>query len=328
MARIGGFELKGRAGVGGMGELFFATRAQEVPGFPKGQSVVLKWVPNSNTRWLSALYHELEVLCQFRELNLARLAALHGVGIAHAQAAGLDSDGKWVYVEEGVVQGDDWEEPEPVMRTFIVLDDIKGTSLRAYLSEKKRQRIGEREASMVSLRLAQLLRVLNEDAYVLHNDLKPDNIIIGPGADPFRVTLIDYGISIPLNEQLEAEGQPHELAYWGVQEFMAPEKRGGGRDTPDAHLDWRSELWSLGAVTLAMVGRADLLRQAPSTMLDDLQGIAPPLQAFLRGALRSSPNDRYASWDQVEEDLRACTRVLSDEEPQTGRTWRFPWPWR
>ena len=212
MARIKGFDLKGRAGVGGMGELFFASRGLSLPGFPKGQSVVLKWVPNSNHQWLTALYRELEVVCHFRQLNLARLAALHGVGIAHVQPVDLDDEEKWNYLGQGVVEGDDWEEPEPVDRTFIVLDDIKGMSLREYLEEKKRHRVGDREASVVALRLARVLRVLHQDARILHNDLKPDNIIIGPGADPFRVTLIDFGISVPLDDQLEAERQPHELA--------------------------------------------------------------------------------------------------------------------
>ena len=324
MASIKGFELKGRAGVGGMGELFFATRTQSLPGFPAGQPVVLKWVPNTDHRWLAALFHELEVLCHFREVNLARLGALYGVGIAHVQPTGVDAEGKWSYLGEGVVEGDDWEEPEPVQRTFVVLDDIKGTSLKEYIEEKKGRRLGDREASVIALRLSRLLRVLHEDARTLHNDLKPDNVIIGPGADPFRVTLIDYGIAIPLNDDLEAGRQPHELAYWGVQEYMSPEKRRGARDTTGTQLDWRSELWSLGAVTLGMLGRAEVLRRDPATIPASLEGIPPPLQAFLSKALAASPSERYASWDQAEEDLRACSRLLLDA-PGAGTHQSFWW---
>jgi serine/threonine protein kinase len=322
MATLGGFELKGRAGVGGMGELFFASRGESLPGFPDGQPVVLKWVPHSgpNPQWLTALHHELDTLSRLGEVNFAQLAATGGVGIAHVQPVGLDSEGKWTYVAEGVVEGDDWEEPQPVPRTYIVLDDIRGTSLKKYLEDRKSHRISDHEAAIVAFRLARLLHLIHDEGRLLHNDLKPDNIIIGPGAVPFRLTLIDYGISVPLNERLEAGLDSHDLVYWGVQEYMAPEKRRGGQDAAGRRLDWRSELWALGAVTLALLGRAALLRGDISAVLDSLDGIPPSLQAFLRKSLHQDPDQRYESWDLVEQDLRVCLELLEDEPPER-RAW-------
>ena len=108
MATIGGFELKGRAGVGGMGELFFATRVEPLPGFPVGQPVVLKWVPHNgpNPQWLAALHHELDTLCRLHEVNFAQLSATGGIGIAQVQPVGLDGEVKWAYLGVGVVEGD------------------------------------------------------------------------------------------------------------------------------------------------------------------------------------------------------------------------------
>lgn len=327
MATLGGFELsRDRPGAGGMANLYFARRTQPLPGFPKDQSVVVKMVPTVNQHWYSALLHEASILKALRDLDPARFESLRGAGIAHIQPVALGSNAEMIYVGHGMVDG--WDGPEPVDHTFIVLDDIRGVSLRDYVEATKDHRLPLYEAVSIVYRLARTVRVLHEDGRVFHNDLKPDNVVIGPGQAGvrFRVTLIDFGISLHMDEYLEVDRQTHDMAYWGVVEYMAPEKRMGRRQTAEARMDWRAEVWSLGAVLLYTLGRNDILRRDTESGLEMIPGVPPGLQAFLRRSMDPSPSNRHASWEEVVEDLRLCVQEAMDStKPETGSPPWFDW---
>lgn len=79
---------------------------------------------------------------------------------------------------------------------------------------------------------------------VLHRDLKPDNVLVlDEGTPRERVKVVDFGIA-----KLAPDGETHTRTVAGTPEFMAPEQF-----LPGTPLDYRVDLWQLGAVLYWML---------------------------------------------------------------------------
>jgi serine/threonine protein kinase len=122
---------------------------------------------------------------------------------------------------------------------------------------------------------------------VLHRDLKPGSVLIGPGN---RVILADFGM-------VTADGRPALTtpeALTGSPLYMAPERARGEPATPAA------DLWSLGATLYAAVeGRAPFRRDGTVAVLTAVMSGNPdpprragPLWPVISGLLRKDPDAR------------------------------------
>lgn len=148
---------------------------------------------------------------------------------------------------------------------------------------------------------------------VIHRDLKPGNILVGPDLEP---KVLDFGLVLLGKDQENRLTLPGALL--GTPDYFSPEQAGA-----TAPLDTRSDVFSLGTVfyellTSELPFRGDTLpdqvrriceedpalpRRIDSTIPGDLQNICLK-------ALEKSPAHRYASAREMANDLE---RFLAGE---------------
>jgi serine/threonine protein kinase len=171
-------------------------------------------------------------------------------------------------------------------------------------------------------------------AQVIHRDLKPANIMVGPFGETF---VLDWGLALDLSEPKSSEPagalQSPDALLAGTPGFVAPECL----DQP-LSADARSDIYSLGLILYHIcVGSSPFTQSQKHTpdkmhaaVADNLSAhlrkinpsIHPALEAICRKATAIDPAMRYATANELAEDL---SRYLSDEPTQA---WREPWRYR
>ncbi|MDG4829313.1 serine/threonine-protein kinase [Solwaraspora sp. WMMD1047] len=134
----------------------------------------------------------------------------------------------------GVPQVYDAVLDESYDRVYLVMEYVRGTSLRAYLLPD-----GSLPVSWAAAVAAQICTVLSHAHAipVVHRDLKPDNVLV---TDAGTVKVLDFGIAAILRTdvtRLTATGQA-----LGTHRYMPPEQIRGAQITP------QSDLYALGCL--------------------------------------------------------------------------------
>jgi eukaryotic-like serine/threonine-protein kinase len=142
------------------------------------------------------------------------------------------------------------------------------------------------KAAQVGLQILAALRAAHA-AGIIHRDVKPANILIGPGN---RAVLTDFGIAWAAdNPAATTVG-----VIIGSPSYIAPERARGG------HSGAPADLWGLGASLYAAVEgrppfeRANALASITAVIADELAPAthAGPLWPVLSGLLRKDPDKR------------------------------------
>ena len=121
---------------------------------------------------------------------------------------------------------------------------------------------------------------------IVHRDLKPGNILVTADGTP---KLLDFGIAKLLDPENPLSGDAEDLTAFArpmTREYASPEQVRGEPITT------ASDIYSLGVLL--------------DRLLDCLisGGRPPDLEAIVLQAMRQDPERRYASADQLSEDLR------------------------
>ncbi|MEV0970650.1 WD40 repeat domain-containing serine/threonine protein kinase [Microtetraspora glauca] len=165
---------------------------------------------------------------------------------------------------------------------YIVSEYVGGPSLRQAV-----ERDGPYEEDRLyrlATGVATALAAIHQ-ASVIHRDLKPDNVLIGP--DGPRV--IDFGIARTREMSLTTTGH-----VAGTPAFMAPESVLGQRAGPAV------DIWAWGAVTaFAATGREPFGGDGIASLFHGILGAEPdlsmieePLRGLVAAAMAKDPRDR------------------------------------
>jgi serine/threonine-protein kinase len=298
--RLGSYEIRELVGEGGMGEVY---RAQRVDG-AYHQTVAIKV--------LRAGFLTAETLRRFR-LEREVLARLVHPNIAAIYDAGSTPDG----------------------RPYLVLQFVDGTPITDYadlraLSVRERLTLFRRVADAVHFAHSRL---------VIHRDLKPSNILVEPHGDP---KLLDFGVAKLLDDRhadsLAVATRPETRIL--TPEHAAPEQLRG------EPVSTATDVYALGVLLCELLtGRRPfrgggktpieleqaILRDdpptastlAPSSRARELRG---DLDRIVAMALRKEPDRRYASANQLSEDVGrflAGEPVLAERDTLRYRAVKF-----
>ena len=153
------------------------------------------------------------------------------------------------------------------------------------------------------------------DAGFIHKDINPGNVLWDPKTDAIK--LLDFGISVRADRDIvRTEALAGTLAY------ISPEQTG----RMNACVDWRSDLYSLGATLyelltgrmpftvtspLELVHAHIAIRPQPPASVD--QTIEPLLSDIVMRLLEKNAQDRYQSAFGLQMDLERLRTALPSQ---------------
>ncbi|HTM50134.1 MAG TPA: protein kinase [Bryobacteraceae bacterium] len=263
----GPYRLIRLLGSGGMGDVYLAERADgEIQ-----QQVAIKLLRPRADRpaWRERFLNERQLLASLNHPAIARVIDAGGAGERHP---------------------------------YLVMEFVDGQPVDEFSAGKDLR-------AQLDLFLAVCDAVSHaHQRLIIHRDLKPSNILVDASGRP---KLLDFGIAKLLDEESEPTQTVERLLTPG---YASPEQLRSGSQTT------ATDIYSLGAVLYKMLtGRSPHESDDPSAKaIDVITGAReiPParrsnpnlpddIDFILRKALRSEPEERYASVEAFANDIRA-----------------------
>ena len=139
---------------------------------------------------------------------------------------------------------------------YMAMEWVDGTLLRSILSSEKK--LPESRAIRIARHVCEALDYIHKEG-VVHRDLKPGNIMVGPDD---RIKLIDFGIAGQAGARRLTFGKLSQVM--GTPDYISPEQVKGKRG------DGRSDIYALGAILYEMLtGRPPFQGPNPFATMND-----------------------------------------------------------
>jgi len=206
---------------------------------------------------------------------------------------------------------------------FIVSEFVDGETLAARIGKGK---LKANDALEIALQVASALKAAHK-AGIVHRDLKPENVMIRHDES---IKVLDFGLAKETGNHFspspDRDAKTLDVVVTspglilGTPQYMSPEQTRGIR------LDGRSDVFSLGIIIFEMVtGKTPF---AGNSMVDVIAAIiskdvvdlgeyvndAPPaLVAIVNKALRKNREERYATMDEMQGDLKELKHELANK---------------
>jgi serine/threonine protein kinase/Tol biopolymer transport system component len=315
------FEITGKLGEGGMGEVY---RARDTK---LGREVAIKVLPEAvagDPERLARFEREAKVLAALNHPNIAAIYSLESSGEpADPLAAGP---------------------PQPAVH-FLAMELAEGEDLEERID---RGPVAIDEAVPLALQMAEALEAAHERG-IIHRDLKPGNVRITAQG---RAKVLDFGLAKALTppdlEVLRSDApsaSPTLTAQMtrtgvvlGTAAYMAPEQIRG------ESVDKRADIWAFGATvfemltgerafpgTTAAASMARVLEASPDWSL--LPAATPTaLRRLLVRCLDKDPLQRLRDIGEARVALQTALSPAAETEVETPGQWpiesrRHPLPW-
>jgi formylglycine-generating enzyme required for sulfatase activity/tRNA A-37 threonylcarbamoyl transferase component Bud32 len=232
---------------------------------------------------------------------------------------------------------------DPFGQPYFTMKLVRGKTLKEILPLARENLDGwnATRALGVLLRMCEAMTYAHAHG-VVHRDLKPANVMIGRFGE---VYVMDWGLARVFGAEDQTEfhdlrhgsspdGSPlitEDGEVFGTPAYMSPEQATGH---PDA-IGPQSDVYAIGAILYEMLAGSapftyqrsptnnrqvlERLRNGPPTALEEVARHAPAeLVAICRCAMERDPDRRYASMEELADDLRAYLELRVVRAYRTG----------
>ena len=184
---------------------------------------------------------------------------------------------------------------------FVAMQYVEGRSLSEVL--RTDGAVDPNRAAVIALEICeQLAKFHSWQATVVHGDIKPSNVHLGPND---TVRLLDFGIAKTLRAN-----RPDTAHQFGSPGYCSPER------LERSAVDQQSDLWAVGATLYEMLAGQPPYQAESTRRLESLiRSRRPPralppscpkaLRLIVAKALAPDPGERYRSAAEFQADLQA-----------------------
>ncbi|MEM7452819.1 MAG: protein kinase [Planctomycetota bacterium] len=196
----------------------------------------------------------------------------------------------------------------PRGRPYFVMEFVEGISISRYCESNG---LDLRQTTAIFIDVCQAVQHAHRRG-VIHRDLKPSNILVTELEGRPVAKVIDFGIAKMLLAGEHSETQTLTGQIVGTPRYMSPEQAVGRAE----NIDTRSDVYALGAVLYELITgepplKADtlagtlerILNRDPVAPTRLNRAIGPDLETICLCCLRKDPDKRYASVEQLKDDL-------------------------
>jgi serine/threonine protein kinase/formylglycine-generating enzyme required for sulfatase activity len=187
----------------------------------------------------------------------------------------------------------------------IAMEHVEGKSLGALRLEKPLRVFEARELLPVVRQMCEALTYAHEMARVVHQDLKPANVMVTPEG---LVKVMDFGIASSIHDSASRLSKRSTSGTGaGTLPYMSPQQLTG---YPASVAD---DIYSLGALLYELLtGKPPFYRGSLETQI---QGIVPPSMTERRGELGiEGAQPVPALWEEV---IAACLEKEAEKRPRS-----------
>ncbi|MFE9480993.1 serine/threonine-protein kinase [Streptomyces spororaveus] len=172
---------------------------------------------------------------------------------------------------------------------WLAMDYVHGPTLHKVVHSCGPLEVGPYAA--LGLALVDALRAIHE-VKLLHRDLKPGNIALGPGGP----VVLDFGLAV-LTERDGGAALTKTGARFGTVSYMSPEQ------TQDAkHVEAPSDIFALGAVLFFAAADRSPYPYGPTGLAPSWEGVPPDYRPLLARLLALVPTQR-PTLTEIESEL-------------------------
>ncbi len=190
---------------------------------------------------------------------------------------------------------------------YLAMELVGGGSLEQRI--RREGKLSEGEALSIGHEVAEGLRAAQHQG-LIHRDVKPANILF---TETGTAKVVDFGLALFVNR-----GPDQSVEIWATPYYVAPEKVIENRE------DYRSDIFSLGATLFhALTGTPP--HQSDTYSLESLRQIkqrrvsledsglrfSARTQHVVNAMLSYKPENRFANYDEVVEELRLADGLLN-----------------